>query len=193
MLQYLVIVGAVVSLSGCLAYVFQTIQGKTKPNRISWLMWSIAPLIATVAGFVSGVTWAALPVFISGFGPLLVFLSSFTNTSAYWKLEKFDYLCGILSLLALILWFITKNPNIAIVLAILSDAAAAIPTLTKAWRYTNTETYMPFIGGFFSAATGFFAIHEWIFAALAFPIYLLLINAALMTSIWRGNRFGQST
>lgn len=191
MLQYLVILGALVSLSGCLSYALQTIKGKTKPNRVSWLLWSIAPLIATAAGLASGVTWAVLPVFISGFGPLLVFLSSCANTSAYWKLKRFDYLCGIFSLLALLLWFITKNPNVAIVFAILSDAAAAIPTLKKAWWHANTETYAPFLGGFFSAATGFFAIQHWIFAALAFPIYLLFINVALITSIWRGNRFGE--
>ncbi len=188
MLQYLVILGALVSLAGCLSYAYETIKGRTKPNRVSWLLWGIAPLIATAAGLASGVTWAALPVFMSGFGPLLIFFSSFSNTSSYWKLEKFDYLCGLFSFLALILWLITKDANIAITFAILSDAAAAIPTLKKAWQNADTETYWPYIGGLFSVATAFFAVQFWDFSSLAFPVYLVAINLVLILAIARGNR-----
>lgn len=192
MLQYLVLIGAAVSLIGCLSYVRETLRGKTRPNRVSWLMWSIAPMIASAAGLASGVTWAVLPVFMSGFGPFLILLSSFSNKSGYWKLETFDYLCGSLSLLALILWAVTHDPSVAIIFAIASDASAAVPTLKKAWQNPNTETYGPYIGGLFSVSTGFFAISSWTFAAFAFPAYLFLINIALMTSIWHGNRMKPS-
>ena len=65
MLQYLVFVGAGVQLLGIAAYVKETLRGKTKPNKVTWLMWSIAPLIATFAALSDGVTLAALPVFMS--------------------------------------------------------------------------------------------------------------------------------
>ncbi|MEI7919425.1 MAG: hypothetical protein WCH65_04430 [bacterium] len=50
-------------------------------------------MIATVAALSDGVRRAVLPVFISGFGPFLVFISSFINKKAYRKLEKSDYVC----------------------------------------------------------------------------------------------------
>lgn len=187
MLHYLVLLGALVSLTGCLSYAYETIQGKTKPNRISWLLWSIAPLIATAAGIKSGVTWAVIPVFMSGFGPLLILCSTFLNKSSYWKLEKFDYLCGFFSLLALVLWAITKNPTIAIFFAILSDATAAIPTLKKSWQNPKTETYTPYLGGLFSVGTAFFAITMWNFASLAFPMYLGIMNIVIVGAIYHGN------
>lgn len=188
MLQYLVILGALVSLAGCLSYAYETVKGRTKPNRVSWLMWSIAPLIATAAGLASGVTWAVLPVFMSGFGPLLILIASVSNTSSYWKLETFDYLCGAFSILALILWLITKDANVAITFAILSDASAAIPTLKKAWQNADTETYWPYIGGSFSVLTGLFAVQLWNFPTLAFPVYLFFINIVLIVAVARGNR-----
>src|SRR6185437_6841760 len=138
MLQYLVLVGAAIQLYGIYDYIRDTLKGKTQPNRVSWLLWSIAPTIATVAALTAGVRWAVLPVFISGFGPFLVFLASFVNKNAYWKLERFDYLCGIFSILALIGWGITKDANVAIVFSILSDGTAALPTLIKAWRFPET-------------------------------------------------------
>lgn len=185
MLEYLVFVGAAVQLAGIYPYIKETVRGDTKPNRVSWLMWSIAPLIATAAAFVNGVGWAVLPVFMSGFGPLLVFIASFVSSKSYWKLERFDFLCGLFSLVALILWGITKEPNIAIVFAILSDGFAAIPTLVKSWKYPETENPMPFTTGVFNSLTSFAAIKIWIFSAYAFPIYLVLINTSIALAIYR--------
>lgn len=185
MLQYLVLVGAAVQLVGIWSYIRDTVRGETKPNRMTWLMWSVAPLIATAAAMVQGVSWAVLPVFMSGFGPLLVFFASFVNKNSYWKLERFDYICGSLSLLALILWGITKIPDIAIVFAIASDGFAAVPTLIKSWKYPETENAGPFTAGLFNSLTSFVAIKAWVFAAYAFPVYLVLINISIATAIYR--------
>jgi len=162
MLQYLVFVGAAVNLFGIISYVRETLRGKTKPNKVTWLMWSIAPLIATAAALADGVKWSVLPVFMAGFGPLLVLITSFINKNSYWKLEKFDYLCGLCSALALILWAITKNPAIAIIFSIASDGFAAIPTLIKSWRHPETENINPYTAGVFSALTSFTAIKIWV-------------------------------
>ncbi|MEI6039794.1 MAG: hypothetical protein WCP93_00355 [Candidatus Berkelbacteria bacterium] len=183
MLQYVVIIGAVAQLIGIASYIKETIKGETKPNKVSWLLWAIAPLIASVAAFSDGIRWAVLPVFMSGFGPLLVFLASFINPKSYWKLESFDYICGICSVLALLLWWITKEPLIAIIFAVASDFFAAIPTLIKSWHYPATETIDPYVTGLFSSITSFFAIKSWVFTAYAFPIYLVIINILLIFAV----------
>jgi len=185
MLQYLVIVGAIVQLIGIFSYLKATLRGDTKPNRVTWLLWSVAPMIASAAALSKHNGWATLPVFMAGFGPLLVFIASFINKKSYWKLEKFDYLCGLFSVLALILWGITKNPSVAIIFAIASDALAAMPTLIKAWKYPETETAAAFTTGIFNALTSFAAIKIWNFPALAFPIYLIIIDTACMLAIKR--------
>lgn len=184
MLQYLVFVGAVLALFACFSYIRSMFKGEAKPNRVSWLMWSIAPLIATAAAISNGVRWAVLPVFMSGFTPLLIFIFSFVSKNAYWKLTFFDYICGLFSALALALWALTKDPNIAIIFAIASDGSAAIPTLTKAWSHPETENSLPFSAGLFSASTSFFAIQMWTFSSYAFPIYLVTINTLLLSSIY---------
>ncbi len=57
MLHYLVFVGAAVNLFGHFSYIKETLKGNTKPNKVTWLIWSIAPLIATFAAISSGVKW----------------------------------------------------------------------------------------------------------------------------------------
>jgi hypothetical protein len=64
MLQYIVLLGAVVFMFGIFFYIKATLRGETKPNKVTWLMWAIAPLIASAAAFSDGVRWAVLPVFI---------------------------------------------------------------------------------------------------------------------------------
>ena len=187
--QYLVIIGALAQLIGIASYIKETLQGKTKPNKVTWLLWSVAPLIAAIAAFTDGVRWAILPTFMAGFGPLLVFICSFISKNAYWKLEKFDYICGIFSILALILWAITKQPIIAIIFSIASDGLAAVPTLIKAWKYPDTENAAPYITGIFSALTSFAAITMWNFSSLAFPIYLVLLNTCIIISIYNKKLF----
>lgn len=187
MQEYLVLVGAGVNLLAGYSYIKDTIKGSTKPNRISWLMWTIGPFIATAAAISNGVTWAVLPVFISGFIPFLVLSASFVNKKSYWKLTKFDYLCGFFSILAIVLWALTKEPNIAIIFSILSDGSAAIPTLIKTYKHPQTETLSVYLAGVFNTLTTFAAVKTWNFSSLAFPIYLFFINGLLAAIGYREN------
>jgi hypothetical protein len=185
MLEYLVFVAAFATLLATFVYVRSMFKGGAKPNRVSWLMWSIAPFIATAAAISNGVGWAGLPVFMSGFSPFLIFTASFVLKKAHWTLASFDYVCGVLSGLALVLWYVTEDPNVAIAFAIASDGLASIPTLTKAWKHPETESAWPFMVGVFNASTSFFAFTIWAFSAYAFPAYLIVINILLFFSVYR--------
>src|SRR5512136_1134710 len=105
MLEYLVFVAAFATLLATFVYIRSMFKGSARPNRMSWLMWSIAPFIATAAAVSNGVSWAALPVFMSGLSPFLIFTASFVSKKAHWTLVSFDYICGVLSGLALGLWY----------------------------------------------------------------------------------------
>ena len=187
MIQYVVFLGATAWIIGIFFYIKNTvISGTTKPNRVTWLIWAIAPLIAAAASYADGVRWAALPVFIAGFAPLIVFIASFVNPKSYWKLKTFDYIYGVLSVLSLGLWWITKEPLIAIIFSIASDGLASMPTIIKSWKYPKTESGILYILALFNALTSFFALKMFGISELAFPIYLVLLNVILIAGIYRG-------
>lgn len=171
-------------LLGTLPYVKDTIKGTTSPNRVSWLLWSIAPFIGATAAFFDGAGWAAFPVFITGFSGLMIFVASFMNNNAVWKLCIFDYLCGLLSIMALVLWGITHRPDIAIIFAISSDLLASLPTLKKSWSNPETETPIVYSTSLFNALTSFFAFQSWGFSEYAFPAWLVIIDATLLSVIY---------
>lgn len=172
--EHFVILGAVFNLLGVAGYVWATLQGRTKPNRITWFLWALAPLIAFAAELDEGVGLRSLMTFMVGFGPAIVFLVSLLDRKAYWKLTAFDILCGLFSLLALILWKVTGTGTIAIILSIAADCLAGTPTFVKAYKRPDTETGTPFLGGAVSAAITLLTLKRWSLAAAGFPVYICL-------------------
>ena len=188
-MQYLVIVGAIINLLASYVYIKDTLQGKTKPNRVTWFLWSLAPFIATAAAITEGVSWAVLPVFMSGCCPFLILLASFVNKGSYWKLSKFDYSCGIVSLLAIALWWLSKEPVVAMIFAIMGDALAGIPTIKKAWVFPETESRITYIMSLIAVSTSFFAVKSGSFLEIAFPIYLVLMISTVIFVLYRKKIF----
>lgn len=178
-----VILGAIISLSGSLAYVRATLRGKTQPNRVSWFMWALAPLVAFAAQIDKGVGLIALMTFMVGFGPLLVFIASFVNKNAVWKLGPFDIICGMFSLAGLVLWLITKEGNIGIAFAIAADTLAALPTIVKSYTNPETENHWAFTLAAISAGIAMLTIDQWTFAHYGFSVYIFSICILLASLI----------
>ena len=181
--QNFVIVGAIIATIGGASYLIETLKGKVKPNRVSYFLWSLAPLIAFFAELKQGVGLQSLMTFMVGFLPLTTFIASFVNINAEWKLTSFDVTCGALSVVGLILWSITKSGNIAIVFSILADALAALPTIVKAFNYPETEIAWPYFTATISAGLTLLTIKVWDFAVYAFPLYILLVTLVISSLV----------
>jgi hypothetical protein len=180
---YFVIVGTLIGASGSVAYLLSTLKGKIRPNRVSFLLWSIAPIIAFFAQITQGVGLEALMTFSTGFLPLTVFIASFINRQAKWRLTGFDLTCGILSFLGLMLWMITKVGNIAILFSILADGLAAIPTIVKAYKFPDTEIAWPWLATVVGIILTLLTLSAFTFANCGFILYILVVNTVIFVLV----------
>ncbi|MCL5783828.1 MAG: hypothetical protein M1142_00530 [Patescibacteria group bacterium] len=171
-----VILGGIIAAIGSIKYIIETIRGKVKPNRVTFFLFALAPLIAFTAEIKQGVGIQALMTFWVGFSPLLIFIASFINKKAQWNLGKFDFFCGTLSIIGLLLWYITRVGNVAIVFSILADSLAALPTVVKAYNYPETESAWMWLAGAIGALLTVLTIQSWSFPNYGFPIYILLAD-----------------
>ena len=188
--HWLVILSVVISVSGSFAYIKDTLKGKSKPNRVSWFLWALAPFVATGAAIYSGADlWATVRIFTSGFLLLIVFIASFFNKQSYWKLNIFDLICGFFSVLALIVWAVTNSPITAILLVVIGDGFASLPTILKAWKYPETETGITFVMSLVATIIILPSIPIWNIQNSAFQVYLLLVNVVIIFSIYRKRIF----
>ena len=179
-----VYLGVAIFSIGGISYLIDTLRGKVQPNKVTWLLWAISPLVAFAAEIVQGVGLISLTTFIAGFLPLLIFMASFVNKKSYWKLTKFDYVCGGLSLLGLLLWYLTRSGNIAIIFSLLADFLAATPTFIKAFRSPESESAKAFFLVTLGSCVSFLTIATWTFANYAFPAYLVLSDLTLFVLIY---------
>ena len=182
----LVIISTLLMVWGGYAYFRDTLAGRTKPNRVSWFLWALAPLVSLGAAFsVDADIWASVRVLVGGVVPGVIFLGSFFNRKSYWQLTWFDWICGGLSLTALLFWQLASSPLIAVLLATAANAFASIPTFIKAWNFPETETRLIFITSFLSAILIIPAIPVWTIANSAFQIGLMVTSGALLLAIYR--------
>ena len=182
--SWFVVIGSLLSLVGSSVYALHTLQGKTSPNQVTWGLWTAAPLIAFAAMVSDGVGLSALMTFSSGFGPGIVFTASFFTKKARWKITRFDYVCAALSVAALIGWYLSSEPLIAVSLAIAADALALLPTLKKSWQHPHTESASPFVAASISALIALLTIDSWQAITFLFPLYIFTLCAALSLIIW---------
>lgn len=191
--HWLVILSAIISIAGSATYIRDTIRGKTKPNRLSWGIWALAPLISVGAAISAGADlWATSRIFLAGFIPLIIFAASFVNRQSYWKLTAFDFACGALSVAALIVWLVIDQPVLAVLFGALGDFFAAIPVIKKAWQYPETENGIIFITSLVAVLLVIPSIPEWNIVNSAFQIYLIAVNVMILIAIYRKNFFKKS-
>lgn len=176
-----VILGFAIGSLGAIKYLVETIQGSVKPNKVTYLLWAIAPLIAFAAEIKQGVGIQSLLTFSVGFFPLLIFLASFVNKKAEWKLGIFDFTCGALSLAGLLLWYITQVGNIAIIFALIADGLASLPTVIKTYYYPETEYSWAYLAAAVAGMLTLLTINTWNLAHYGFPISVLITNLIIFS------------
>ena len=172
--------GTAIGALGTAAYLRDTLRGTTKPNRVTWLLWAIAPLLAAAVEFDEGVGLRALPTFMVGFMPLLVFAASFVNADSVWRIRRFDYACGAVSVLGTVVWLVTRNGVLAITAAIAADFMAGLPTVHKSWTHPETETVHSYTGAAISMAIVLLTIDHWTFEVAAFPIFIVCMASVMV-------------
>jgi hypothetical protein len=177
-----IIVGLAFNLTSYVLYMKSVIKGQAKPNLISWFVWMLAPFIAVFFQLKAGARFSVLPVFMAGFGPLIIMITAALTKNAFWKVNALDIYCGILSVIALVCYILTHNLGISIIFAILSDGLAFIPTATKSWNFPETESSYVYSFSIISNTIGLLIIKDWSFTIYSFGIYLIAANI-IMTSI----------
>ncbi len=175
--------GTAIGALGTVVYLRDTLRGTPKPNRVTWLLWAFAPLLAAAVEFDEGVGLRALPTFMVGFMPLLVFAASFVNAASVWRIRRFDYACGAISLLGTVVWLATRNGVLAISAAIVADFMAGLPTVHKSWTHPETETVHSYIGAAISMAVVLLTIEHWTFEVAAFPVFIVCMASVMVVLV----------
>jgi hypothetical protein len=167
---------------GTVDYIGDIRRGRVQPNLVTWFLWALAPLIALCAQLATGNVGseAALTATV-GLCPLLVFLAGLKRGE--WKPKPFDWCCGAMAILALILWQLTGSGAVGVGLSIVADALGAVPTLWKAYSHPGSESARFFALFAVSALITLVTIPQITIVTAGFSSYIFILYAVLFVLV----------
>lgn len=131
-------ISAVLSIVMIIPYVRDILRHKTKPERGSWLIWSVLMFISFFSQMAKGATdslWLTAGQTIS---VLTIFILSLKY--GYGGLAKRDTKGLIGAGIGLVLWYLTKEAAIALIIVILVDGIGTYLSVIKSYEDPGSET-----------------------------------------------------
>lgn len=179
-----IFVAAAMRLVGGASYLRATIKGVAKPYPLSWLLWGITPMIAFAAELRAGVGLSALVTLALGVSPLLVFIVAMIKNHRSFTVDLLNGLCCLVAIVGIVLWYVTDEPILAISFSIAADICSAVPTVRKIFRLPYSEYVPSYLISVGSMVITLLAVQQWSFVAVAFPVYVLVINLLIVALIF---------
>ena len=171
----LMALGAFLNVAGIVPYIVSVAKKHTKPRIVSWLTWSLLSAVACAASFANHqypsavLTLSAVAVTVT----VVVFGWKYGDR----KFERFDLLCQAGVFVGIGMWLVFGSPGIALAFAISIDFIGALPTLKHSWQKPQEETCISFAAASASGFCALAAADGWGVTAIAYPVYIMVINA----------------
>jgi hypothetical protein len=184
------IVGIVVLVAANVDNIVGTWQGRWGSSLASWAIWAALGWVGFAAQLELGATVGALllaPVAAVStavaIGALRARRFAPPPDEVSWQ-RTVDVACAIGAALALAA-LVTSTGRQALVLTIFTDAVAAIPTYTAAYREPDSLPTAPFTAGAVSAVLTLAAAPTWGFDDVGYAVYLYVMCRGLVWLIRR--------
>jgi hypothetical protein len=180
----LAIIAVVVGLIGYAPYLRDLFARTTKPHAFSWLAWGVLESTAFFAQLAKGGGWGAL---VTGFSAVIaLFVAGVAFARKETEIKMLDWFALSGALIGIILWGLTSNPLLAVILVTVSDALAFIPTFRKSYAKPWQETLMEYFLSVVKWAIEIFALKILNVTTVLYPASLVLTNGLFVAmSFWR--------
>ena len=130
-------IAVVLTFIAYIPYYRDILKGKTHPHVYSWSLWGLLTVLLValqIKGGAGPATWVTAAAGLLCIG--VVFLSLKGDKK---DITKSDTIVAILSLIAIGFWLVADQPVVSIILVIIADGLAFIPTIRKSWHKPPSE------------------------------------------------------
>jgi hypothetical protein len=167
-----------------LPYIRDILLRTTKPERASWLIWTVLGFIAFFSQLAKG---ASHSLWLTG-GQTVAVLVVLGLSLRYGVggLSRRDILALAVASLGLALWYLTSEPLWALGLVIFVDSIGTLLTALKAYKDPSSETMSTWFLSGTSGIFGSFAVGEMNGALLAYPLYIVVANYLIVAAMCVG-------
>jgi hypothetical protein len=177
------IAAGIVLLLGNIPYIVSIRCGVTRPNRVTWGIWTTIGCILLGSYQAIGAThtlWLLIAQVLSQF---VITLYAFKYSQGRW--ERLDRICLAGAALSLLLWWRSGSPVVALLMNTTMDLLGAVPTIKKIYRDPTSEDFKFWLMSFAAAVLNLLAIENFALSFIVFPLYLFGLNITILMLLTR--------
>lgn len=156
-------------------YYRDILNGKTHPHIYSWSLWGLLTILLValqIKGGAGPATWVTAAAGILCIGVVILSLKGGRK-----DITTSDTVVAILSLIAIGFWLIADQPIVSIILVIIADILAFIPTVNKTWRKPHSETLSLYITNAIRFFLALAAVETYTFLSASWIVVWAVGNA----------------
>lgn len=169
-------ISGILVLVNIFPYAFRVYEGKIHPVPTSWSLWSLIGLALLLTYKSSGAGANVWPAVFGFTNPLLITILAIRRKEHWKRPEPYEWACLIFGIVSLGMWVFVQGSRqlstYALVLAIVADLFAAIPTAIFFVKHPLEDR--PFAWGVYAFGyfLAIFAMPEKTFANYVLPLYM---------------------
>lgn len=168
-------IAVILTFIAYIPYYRDIISGRTHPHVYSWSLWSLLTILLValqIKGGAGSATWITAAAGLLCVGVVIL---SFKDGKKI--ITTSDTIVAGLSLSAIGFWLIANQPTISLLLVILADMLAFVPTVRKSWYDPHSETLSLYVTNAFRFFLALLAVETYTFLSTAWVISWVLGNA----------------
>ncbi len=170
-----------VQFASAIPYIRDILWGTTRPNIVSYALWVTLGLIEIFAQYSAGASWSIIiPIVLTFNMSIVLVLGCFGY--GYKKYSFIDGVCLLTAAAALLVWYETGNPTLALITTMVASICASLPTAVKTYKEPYSEDLPAWVMNMISATMAAASSTLWNIPNLIFPVYAF-IEAAIISSL----------
>lgn len=174
MKEVLGVIAVILTFIAYIPYYRDIIKGKTHPHVYSWTLWcllTILILALQAKGGAGPATWITAAA-----GLLCIGVIALSLRNGKKDITLSDTVVAILSLIAMGFWLIADKPIVSVILVVVADLLAFIPTVRKSWNKPHAETLSLYATNTLRFAIAVVAVANYTLLAVLWPAAWVVAN-----------------
>ncbi|MEX0309379.1 MAG: hypothetical protein AB3N17_03945 [Tateyamaria sp.] len=176
---------AVLSVYAFWPYIRDILNGRTRPERASWLIWALLSVVSLLSQAYEGAEASLGFATIQAGGSVVICGLAFWKTHGL-KLQTEDSQVLTATAVGIWLWAEMETAAYSLFVTITMSMMGGLLTVKKAFLEPKSETWATWAAFFVSGALAVLAVGRFDWLLLAYPLYVMALSGSIMVAMALG-------
>jgi hypothetical protein len=174
------LLAALFAVAGGLYYIYTIVRGNTRPQRITWLVWTLIGVLGAGSAIQGGAGPGAYITLVYLGLEVAILILSLVKYGKPGK-EPYDYPLTAVAIISILVWWLADLPAaFAATIAIFADSIGLWFTLRESWRQPETESLLAWAFDIPAAILAIAASAKFSYGAIGYLVYFFVGNSVMV-------------